>query len=174
MYEKCIKCDHLGKECIPNLYIMSITEVRDWLKKVKEEKGWSNAHLAEESGIPKGTIDSNFSKKSGKISDVNYSTFAPVITALIGCDKALPCERQCADRLDIELKHLEAENLELKKNIDELKEELDSRISYFKEQMAWKTAVIKILIGISCTMMIFILCELVIDWMDKGMGFFWR
>lgn len=175
MFEKCIKCQHLGNDCIPNIYTMSITEVRDWAKKLKEEKGWSNAYLAERSGVPKGTIDFNFCKAGGKCADVTYSTFAPMLCALLESDSTeLPCERYIEERSAYDLSRLEAENSELRKHVEDLKEELDSRVSYFKEQMAWRKAVIKVLIGISCTMLLFILCELVIDWMDKGIGFFWR
>ena len=58
MYDKCVKCDHLGKDCIPNFYAMDIGEIRDFARKLKEEKGWSNAYLSEVSGVPKGKIDS--------------------------------------------------------------------------------------------------------------------
>ena len=71
MYEKCIDCDRLGKDCIPNLYIMTSDEIRDWARKRKEFLGWSNADLSEKSGVPKGTIDSNFSKNPDKNADVN-------------------------------------------------------------------------------------------------------
>ena len=36
MYEKCVECDRLGKDCIPNLYIMSADEIRDWARKIKD------------------------------------------------------------------------------------------------------------------------------------------
>ena len=165
MYEKCIKCEHLGKDCIPNLYVMSITEIRDWARSIKEEKGWSNAHLAELSGVPKGTIDSNFSRHKEKCSDVNYSTFAPVLCALLECEKEeMPCSR-FGDEYKEELKN---------EAIEELKEEYEERVAYFKEQMAWRKHIIIFLIILSCVLISFISVELAIDWNNSGLGFFWR
>lgn len=92
MYEKCLNCDRLGKDCIPNFYTMSVQEIRAWAKKMKEKKGWSNADLAKASGVPKGTIDSNLSKHARK--DVTYSTFAPILCALIGCEGEMLCFKE--------------------------------------------------------------------------------
>lgn len=176
MYEKCIKCDRLGKDCIPNLYVMSVVEIRDWARKLKEAKGWTNAHLAEVSGVPKGTIDSNFSKRHGKCADVNYSTFAPVLCALLECEGSeMPCRNNNDD-----VAHLLEENAELRKEIEEINQRYDAmkadynnRISYFKDHIRWKQKIIITLIIISCVLCAFILIGLAIDWQNNGLGFFW-
>ena len=93
MYEKCIGCDRLGKDCIPNLYIMDVEEIREWAREQKEYKGLTNAELSELSGVPKGTIDHSFSVRVGKHVDMNYSTFAPLLRALIGAEaEEMPCK----------------------------------------------------------------------------------
>ncbi len=56
MYEKCISCERLGKDCFPNLYIMEVEEIREWAKLRMKYKGWTYADLSEASGVPKGTI----------------------------------------------------------------------------------------------------------------------
>ena len=172
MYEKCVKCEHLGKDCIPNFYAMDIGEIRDFARKLKEEKGWSNAYLAEVSGVPKGTIDSNFSKNAGKAKDVNYSTFAPVLCALLGnCNAEMPCH--CDDN-NIIMSLMK--NDRLKRQLDEMEEtktEYDERLRYFKEQMRWRKHVIVFLIATCCVLIAFIMAGIAIDWMNNGIGFLW-
>lgn len=184
MYEKCIECERLGKDCIPNLYVMSIVEVRDWARERKEFLGLSNAELSEMSGVPKGTIDSTFSKRTGKIADVTYSTFAPLLCALIGCtSKELPCfeitenDRHLSETIEI----LESENEKLKERICEENRlyqqwgsEHIARIEYMKEQLKWRKQVIVILIIISCVLLMFVLAELCIDWSNRDFGMLWR
>lgn len=178
MYEKCINCEHLGKDCIPNLYVMSVSDIKTWAKKLKDYKGWTNAHLAEVSGVPKGTIDCNFSNK--KTSDVNYSTFAPVICALIESDmEEMPCNIKSSDYDDVmeRISYLENENHMLTDKLNEMNnrnEDYENRINYFKEHIKYKQKIISILIIISCVLVSFILIEIVIDWCNSGIGFFWR
>ena len=177
MYEKCIKCDRLGKDCVPNLYVMSVVEIREWARKLKEEKGWSNAYLSEISGVPKGTIDSNFSKRGGKCADVNYTTFAPILCALIGCkEEMLICNSQLPDDATLEFKNQELSQKvkQLEHDTETKKAEYEKRLSYLREQLEWRRRVIKFLMTVSCILITFILIELAIDWTNSGLGFFWR
>ena len=134
------------------------------------ELGWSNAYLAEVSGVPKGTIDSNFSKNAGKAKDVNYSTFAPVLCALLGnCNAEMPCH--CDDN-NIIMSLMENERL--KRQLDEMEEtktEYDERLRYFKEQMQWRKHVIVFLIATCCVLIAFIIAGIAIDWINNGIGF---
>lgn len=176
MYEKCIRCERLGKDCIPNLYVMTVTEVRDWARKLKKEKRWSNAHLSEVSGVPKGTIDSNFSK-IGNTSDVNYSTFSPILCALIGSDKhEMICNNFSESNKLLEEKVilLEKENEELNRIMEDMKKEYSSRIEYLKKHIKYKEKIIAVLIAISCILIVFIMFGIVVDWQYSDIGFFWR
>lgn len=177
MYEKCIKCERLGKDCIPNLYIMDVLDIREWTRKLKEEKGWTNAHLAEVSGIPKGTIDSCFSKKNGKNADVNYSTFSAILCALLECDHIeMLCrdsEAECCHIFN-ENEELRKENAELKERYASIREDYENRIAYFKENIKYKRHIIAILIIISCILCTFILLGIAVDWNYSDIGFFWR
>ena len=176
MYEKCVKCDHLGKDCIPNLYAMNIGEIRDFARKLKEEKGWSNAHLAEVSGVPKGTIDSNF-PKNGKNSDVNNSTFSPILCALIGSNmQEMICNNFSESNKLLEEKVilLERENEELNRIMEDTKKEYNSRIEYLKKHIKYKEKIIAVLIVISCILLVFIMFGIVVDWQYSDIGFFWR
>lgn len=174
MYEKCIKCERLGKDCIPNLYNMSVEEIRVWAKKLKDEKGWSNADLAKASGVPKGTIDSSFSRKSKK--DVNYTTFAPILCALIDSDGEMPCYNGCDGFQEIEEENaaLMAQVAKLQSHLEENKKDYEERIKYLKDQLRWKRQVVVVLIAVSCIMLTFVLAEVVMDWMNPNVGFFQR
>ena len=159
VFEKCIKCDRLGKDCVPNVFIMHMDEIREWARKLKAYKRMSNAELSKRSGVPKGTIDMHFSNKTPYSADVNYSTFAPILCALIGCDNhEMPCPA--------ERKESEEEN---------------ERIEYFKEQMriTQKTSagrmkaviILGVLFGIT---LILIILALLSDIRDPELGFLWR
>lgn len=170
MYEKCIRCNRLGKDCIPNLYIMEVDEIRDWARKRKEFLGWSNAELAKASGVPKGTIDSNFSKRATASIDVNYSTFAPILRALIRCDSS---EMEC--REESSNGGYSAEEVET------IIERGDERVVYLKEQIMrlQKTSDARIKAVIVLGVLLFvtlllIIIFLIIDKENSGIGFFWR
>lgn len=184
MYEKCVECDRLGKDCIPNLYVMSADEIRDFARKLKDKNGWSNAELASVSGVPKGTIDYNFSKRSGKSQDVSYSTFQPVLCALIGCEATeMPCRKQTKEyyemksqvsTLMIENYSLHAQIEDFEKRNEEAKSEYEERIDYFKEQLKWRKQMLILGVSIICVLMSVIILSVVIDWFDWNVGYFWR
>ena len=119
MYEKCISCERLGKDCFPNLCVMEMEDIRTWAKLRLKYKGWTYADLSEASGVPKGTIAYSFSQKGV---DVNYSTFAPVLCALIDCPPGeYPCPEPSVDVSLLQEKYsqLEQENGELKLRANE-------------------------------------------------------
>lgn len=166
MYEKCLDCDRLGKDCIPNIYAMSVDEIRSWARKLKEKKGWTNSDLAKASGVPKGTIDSSFSKHGKK--DVNYSTFAPILCALIGGEKEMLCYK--TNETEIEKENIILQNHV--QDIENLKAEYEKEIIYLKDQIQWKRKIIKIMIAISCILLFFVCAGLVVDWMNPNYGLF--
>lgn len=159
MYEKCIGCDRLGKDCIPNLYVMDVEEIREWARAQKEYKGLTNAELSELSGVPKGTIDHSFSARAGKRIDVNYSTFAPILCALIGAEKKeMLCCRQ------FERDEVSAVRIA----------EYEARIERTGALLKWRKQVIIFLIVMCSILICFILAGIVVDYMNENMGYFWR
>lgn len=156
MYEKCIGCERLGKDCIPNLYIMDIDEIREWARAQKEYKCLTNAELSAMSGVPKGTIDHSFSPRA---KDVNYSTFAPLLRVLIGADiKEMPCS--------MELHSEEGNEVRIA--------EYEARIARTDALLKWRKQVIVFLIVLCCILIGFVLAGIVVDFLDKSMGYFWR
>lgn len=156
MFDKCIGCERLGKDCIPNLYIMDMEEIREWARAQKEYIGLTNAELSIMSGVPKGTIDHSFSQRS---KDMNYSTFAPVLCALIGADgKEMPCSRR------VEREEINAVRIA----------EYEARIARVDALLKWRKQVIVFLIVLCCILIGFILAGIIVDYLDTNIGYFWR
>ena len=153
MFNRCIKCERLGQDCVPDFMRLSFEELLEWVKERQKSLEWSNQVLSEKSNIPLGTINR---VKSGEY-DCRYSTMRSILHALIGDFSA---EFPCQKKLDQEFAHiemLEKQNLELlernkelaakMESIDELhrndiraiKAEYQEEIAFLKEQLrAWQ------------------------------------
>lgn len=157
MFEKCIKCERLGQDCVPNLMILSFADLISWCNKKQKDLGWTNLVLAEKSTVPIGTINRI---KAGDYADCKYSTIRNLLVALIG---GISTEFPCKEKLEHELKMLdtfnqqaeklavvEAEKKELKallmqldeqhrKDVRAVREEYQEQIAFLKEQLkAWQ------------------------------------
>lgn len=159
MFDKCIKCDRLGQDCVPNLMILSFSDLIGWCNKRQKYLGWTNQVLADKSTVPLGTISRI---KAGDYQDCKYSTIRYLITALVG---GITDEFPCMEKTEEESKRLallvqqteklavlEKENKTLKtrlNKIDELhrsdikiiKAEYQSQIEFLKDQLIrWQEA----------------------------------
>ena len=164
MFEKCIKCDRIGRDCIPNLMQLSFPDLLKWWDTRQKNLAWTNQRLADESDIPLGTINRI---KGGDNADCRYFTIRKILLALIG---GIADEFPCKEKMDQELQRmealerqaarateLEAENARLKEYITQLeslhhqemheiheehREELKEHreeIAFLKEQLrAWQ------------------------------------
>lgn len=158
MFEKCIRCERLGQDCVPNLMILSFGDLMQWCVKKQKDLGWTNQMLADKSTVPIGTINRI---KVGDYADCKYSTIRNLLVALIG---GISTEFPCKEKLEHELKQLELldqqtakaaalekENKALKsrlnkideqhrKDIRVIKEEYQEQIAFLKEQLkAWQS-----------------------------------
>lgn len=153
MFNRCITCERLGQDCVPDFMRLSFAEVLAWWKERQKHLGWSNQVLSEKSNIPVGTINRI---KAGE-EDCRYSTMRSILHALMG---GYAAEFPCQKKLDQEFAHietLEKQNLELVSRneeltaklaaIDELhrndirviKDEYKEEIAFLKEQLrAWQ------------------------------------
>lgn len=158
MFEKCIRCDRLGQDCVPNLMILSFSDLIKWCIQKQKDLGWTNQMLADKSKVPAGTINRI---KAGDYVDCKYSTIRNLLVALIG---GISTEFPCKEKLEHEMKQLEQfnqqaeklaviekENKNLKsrlnkideqhrKDIRVIKEEYQEQIAFLKEQLkAWQS-----------------------------------
>lgn len=116
MFEKCLNCDRLGQDCMPNLLILPFQDLLAWWGKRQKALGWTNQILSENSRVPKGTIDRI---KQGDYSDCRYSTIRAILVALIG---GVADEFPCKERMDKQQQRCEALEEE-NKRMHELEQE---------------------------------------------------
>lgn len=100
MFDRCIKCDRLGQDCVPNLLALPWAELLNWWKERQKYLGWTNQVLSDMSSIPVGTINRI---KAGE-DDCKYSTMRSIIHALLG---SYSVEFPCQKKLDQEFAHIE-------------------------------------------------------------------
>lgn len=158
MFEKCIKCNKIGESCVPNLMLLSFSDLMQWCGKRQKHLDWTNQTLADKSKVPIGTINRI---KAGEYLDCKYSTIKNILIALIGgTTDEFPCTEQVEKELHqmaqleqqaAKLCAAEEENATLKsilKNIDEqhrkdiraVKEEYQEQITFLKDELkAWRT-----------------------------------
>ena len=100
MFDKCVKCERIGQDCVPNLLSLPWNELLAWWKKRQAHLGWTNQVLSDKSNIPVGTINRI---KAGE-DDCKYSTMRSIIHALMG---SYSVEFPCQKKLDQEFAHYE-------------------------------------------------------------------
>lgn len=157
MFEKCIRCDRLGQDCVPNFMLLSFSDLIQWCVKKQKDLGWTNQMLADKSTVPVGTINRI---KAGDYADCKYSTIKNILVALVG---GISTEFPCKEKLEFEMKQIERfeqqteklaaldkENKTLKnrlskideqhrKDIRAVREEYQEQIVFLKEQLkAWQ------------------------------------
>ncbi len=157
MFEKCIKCDRLGKSCVPNLMTLSFSDLIQWCIKSQKYLEWTNQVLADKSKVPVGTINRI---KAGDYLDCKYSTIRNILITLIG---GTTDEFPCTEQVEKDLKQLEVleqqtaklsavekENKALKlrlskideqhrKDIRAVKEEYQEQLAFLKDELkAWR------------------------------------
>lgn len=125
MFDRCIKCERIGQDCVPNLLALPWQDLLSWWRKRQEYLGWTNKVLSDKSKIPEGTIARI---KSGE-DDARYSTMRSIIHALMG---GYSVEFPCQKKLDQEFAHIEI----LEKQCNELtsaNEALEARLQNSEE-----------------------------------------
>ena len=100
-FEKCIKCTRMGESCVPNLMLLSFSDLLQWWSKRQKYLEWTNQTLADKSTVPVGTINRI---KAGEYQDCKYSTIKNILIALIG---GTTDEFACTDQVEAELRNLE-------------------------------------------------------------------
>ena len=158
MFEKCIKCERLGENCVPNLMLLPFSDLIQWCNKRQKYLEWTNQKLADKSKVPIGTINRI---KAGDYLDCKYSTIKNILITLIGgTTDEFPCTEQVEKNLKqleqmeqqtTKLAAVEKENKALKtklnkideqhrKDIRAVKEEYQEQIAFLKGELkAWRS-----------------------------------
>ena len=137
MFDRCIKCDRIGQDCVPNLLALPWPSLLDWWKQRQMFLGWTNQVLSDKSAIPVGTINRI---KSGE-DDARYSTMRSIIHALMGgysvefpCQKKLDQEFAQFEALEKQCIELANERQELVAKIQAMEEAYRNEINVIKEE----------------------------------------
>lgn len=136
MFERCIKCERLGKSCAPNLMILPFLDLMQWCTKRQKYLEWTNQELADHSTIPVGTINRI---KAGNYADCKYTTIRNILLALMGGTiNEFPCTEQLEELEQKAAKYaaVEKENTELKCRLEESQE----LVGFLKDEViAWRS-----------------------------------
>lgn len=104
-YNRCLNCENIGKHCDgPNFLAMSTERRCEWMRLRKEylhslePDKWTNAYIAEVSGVSKVTVARVF---SGDTKDIRLSTIGCIIKVLVnGSWGQYPCAMAASADLD--------------------------------------------------------------------------
>lgn len=207
-YNMCVNCAHIGKNCDgPNFLAMEMPRLCEWCRLRKDylhnlDSKWTNAYIAEQSGISKVTVDRFL---SGSVDDLKTSTIARILKVLVnGTWGQYPCAMADATGKEIVYKDspelvakadaVAAQCAKLQATMDNMTAEHNSRIDYLKEQIRFKenqmstkdhlieeynehikrkNRVIKWLSILLGVAVVLIIAALVVDAMNPDRGFFW-
>lgn len=146
MFDRCIKCERIGQDCVPNLLALPWADLLNWWKERQKFLGWTNQTLSEESGIPVGTINRI---KAGE-DDARYSTMRSIIHALMGsysvefpCQKKLDQEFATIETLEKRCAELASENEGFNAKLQEVKDEAQKKIDYLRTENDRKAMIIE-------------------------------
>ena len=155
MFDKCWTCDHMGRNCIPYLVSLSSADLLEWCRERKAILRLSNAQIAEETGIPKGTIDRLLSPGN---TDFRYSTMQPVVFLLAG----------------IRPEDLVCSTMATPEEHEETVAVLQRQVARERQIAVIRLHIIKALaISLAITLML-IIVALATDFIDPAIGYFWR
>ena len=136
MFDKCIKCTRMGENCVPNLMLLSFSDLMQWCAKRQKHLEWTNQDLSDKSKVPVGTINRI---KAGEYLDCKYSTIKNILIALIG---GTTDEFACTEQVEKELQQVarlssvEKENEELRRRLEESRA---MNIFLMDELKAWRS-----------------------------------
>ena len=157
MFEKCLKCNRMGDSCVPNLMLLSFSDLMQWCIKRQKHLEWTNQTLADRSKVPVGTINRI---KAGEYMDCKYSTIKNILIALIGgttdefsCTEQVEKELRQMEQLEQQAAKLSVAEAEVERlsgilsktdeqhraDIRVIREEYQEQIAFLKEQLrAWQ------------------------------------
>ena len=196
-YNLCLNCVHIGKNCDgPNFLAMTTERWCEWCHLRKDYLGWTNAHVADLSGVSKISVDRIM---SGNVKDLRNTTMQAVTKALVnGTWGQYPCATAALSEKEpvyIDNPALVAKCEQLQADIATVRDESQRKINFLlgqvkfkEEQMAAKDKLIaerydflkakdrvirwlSVLLAIS---LIVIIGALVVDRLNPDLGFIWR
>ena len=200
-YNVCVTCSHIGKDCDgPNFLAMTTERWCEWCHLRKDYLGWTNAFVADMSGVSKISIDRII---SGNVKDLRNTTMQAVTKALVnGSWGQYPCAmvqesesnpaiaEQC-HKLQTALDNI---SLEHKAELDEVRKESQAKVDFLRNQISFKEKqmdakdkllserydflkrkdrIMVILSSLLAVCLAVIFAALIVDGLNPDIGFFW-
>lgn len=183
MYLKCVSCPKLGAPCDgPNFLAMTPPQLITWCKERKKYLGYTNAKIAELSGMSPGTVDSLLANKH---TDFKFGTIAPMLQALVGGDwSGEPCPdassseeakelREKIAKLEAGIEWRDEKIALLKKDSDDLRTLVANTNARNAESQAFSRKVIIVLGVLLFLALAVIIGALIVDYLNRHIGFIW-
>lgn len=192
-YNQCITCPDIGVSCDgPNFLAMSPERRSEWARIRKEylhrqDQKWTNAYIAEASGVSKVTVDRFLAGTAG---DLRLSSIEAILKVLVnGSWGQYPCANPIENRTPEEqlreVRRLQGiiEDLrrEHRENMAHANDDAEKKIYYLKHQVEKLEAnldvaqkKITLLVVALLALAALIVTALVIDRANPELGFIWR
>lgn len=124
------------EEYLPNVMSLNPTDLISWCKNRKKFLGLSNQRLADQSGVPVGTIDRIM---AGKYTEFRYSSIQPIVAVLIGIREDTP-KPEDADAQQVQDYYDTIEGYKLVvENKNHMIDELKNTCEQYAKQVAFLT-----------------------------------
>lgn len=129
-YDKCLHCPYLGNGCDgPNTNAMTLERLHEWWRELKRIRGYSNALIADRSGLSERTIASIMGGKT--IRDLSFSTVSALNLALVGSGGQWPCALVVEKEMPEATKELAA----LQESYAEYRKDTQSKLKHLNEEV---------------------------------------
>lgn len=154
-YDRCLKCEYLGNGCDgPRTTAMTLDRWCQWCRQIKEERGYTNAYISEQTGLSEVTVERIMACKITQ--DIMRSTAAILENFLIGSDGKWPCAMDANQDKEVVYmdkpetltmlteRGIQVENLRrhlddlkgtMDREVERVRQEYEDDVSFYKEQI---------------------------------------
>lgn len=146
-YNRCLKCDYLGNGCDgPRTSSMPLERWCQWCRDLKDLRGYSNAYIAEHSGVHENTVARIMACNATQ--DIMRDTATRIESVLVGSSRQWPCAMELNQSKEIvymdtpqttQMLADRAIQIErLRKNYDDLQGSLEKEIQIVRNEYQTK------------------------------------
>ena len=182
-YNKCIICDRLGESCDgPNLLILDVQKISEWVNIRQDYLRITNEKLAEEAQVSVNTVCRIKAAENNPDGEFKLTYLQRVVRVLIGGKLGThPCpiadhtqDTQLVQDLKDQCRRL-SETIERKEKehaaamqtaVEKVERESEKKVRYLLR-------VLKAVSVVAAVMVLLLVAALVVDMMNHDLGFFW-
>lgn len=179
-YNKCIICDRLGESCDgPNLLILDVQKISEWVNIRQEYLRITNEKLAEMAQVSVNTVCRIKAAENNPDGEFKLTYLQRVVRVLIGGKLGThPCPMEDRTQDTQLVQELKDECKRLNAVIERKEKEHAEAIEKIEREANRKTIIVaralKIVSIFAAVLILFMVAALVCDMMNHDLGFFWR